>query len=319
MKWRTLQKQNFTRLDALLDYLEIDPIGRAQIWHKPRFPLNLPRRIADKIKKNSIQDPLFRQFVPLVKEQEHSSHFLPDPVNDLVFRKEGKLLVKYEGRALLVCTKACAMNCRFCFRQNFDYETEIKGFEQELELIRNDPSLKEIILSGGDPLSLSNASLKQLFRDLEQIPHIKRIRFHSRFPIGIPERIDSEFLSILETSPLQIFFVLHVNHPQELDEEIFEAVQKIQRLGIPVLTQTVLLKGVNDGEETLQELMETLVDRGLIPYYLHQLDRVKGAEHFETTQEKGRSLIRTLQSKLSGYAVPRYVQEIPGEANKTSL
>ncbi len=220
---------------------------------------------------------------------------------------------------MLVSTKACVMNCRFCFRQNFDYEVEVKGFDDELQLIAEDPSLKEIILSGGDPLSLGNATLKKLIDALSLIPHLKRLRFHTRFPIGIPERIDAELLKILETTRLQTVFVIHVNHARELDADVLAALKKIQRLGIPVISQSVLLKGVNDNEDSLQELMEALVDHGILPYSLNQLDRVEGAAHFETTVDEGLALMKTLRSRVSGYAVPRYVREIPGEPNKTPL
>jgi EF-P beta-lysylation protein EpmB len=220
---------------------------------------------------------------------------------------------------LLICTSACAMHCRYCFRQNFDYETENKGFAEELAMIAEDSSLHEILLSGGDPLSLSNTSLKALIEALAKIPHLKRLRFHTRFPIGIPERIDDEFLDILEKTRFQTWFVIHTNHPQELDKDIFQALKKVQKLGIPVLNQTVLLKGVNDNLETLKKLCETLVDQGILPYYLHQLDRVQGSHHFEVAEERGHELIEELLKEIAGYAVPKYVREISGEPSKTPL
>jgi KamA family protein len=211
------------------------------------------------------------------------------------------------------------MNCRFCFRQNYDYETQDKTFAQEIELIRQDPSLSEIILSGGDPLSLSNETLTNLIRQLDQIPHLERLRFHTRFPIGIPERIDKEFLALLEQIRLQVFFIIHSNHPSELDAQVLSALKKIQKLGIPVLNQAVLLHGVNDNIPTLKALCEKLAGNGILPYYLHQLDRVQGAAHFEVSEEKGRALIAELTELMSGYAVPKYVKEEAGEPSKTSL
>jgi EF-P beta-lysylation protein EpmB len=319
MPWREIQRHNFTRIDKLLDFLEMSDPLRAQIWQKPRFPLNLPLRLAHKITKNTLNDPILRQFLPLNEEMTQTPGFMTDPVADATFRKGNKLLVKYQGRALLSTTGACAMNCRFCFRQNFDYATETKGFKEELSLIAQDPSLSEIILSGGDPLSLSNETLKELIDQLEKIPHLKLLRFHSRFPIGIPERIDAGFLNMLKNTRLQPIFIIHTNHPRELDDDIFAALKKLQCLNIPLLSQTVLLQEVNDNEETLKMLMLQLVHHGVMPYYLHQLDRVQGTAHFEVSQEKGKSLMETLLASLPGYAVPRYVREIPGSTNKTPL
>lgn len=201
----------------------------------------------------------------------------------------------------------------------FPYETEIIQYEKELEYLRNNSSLREVILSGGDPLSLSDNSLKSLLKAINCIPHIDRIRFHTRFPIGIPERIDNSFLETLQSSKKQIIFILHINHHQELDDAIFEAIKKIQSLGIPTLNQSVLLKGVNDNVETLSQLYWKLTSKGVIPYYLHQLDRVEGSSHFEVEKAKGVMLIQQLQNTLPGYAIPRYVEEIPGSLSKTII
>lgn len=315
--WRQIQRQNFTRLGALADYLELEPALREKLLARPRFALNLPLRLAEKIEKNTLEDPILRQFIPLQDELDFSSGFPADPVQDARFRKTKKLLHKYKGRALLVTTSACAMHCRYCFRQNFPYETAEKGFEEELKAIREDESLSEIILSGGDPLSLSDAALGSLLNDLDAIPHLKRIRFHTRFPIGIPERIDAPFLSQLRSLRKQLFFVIHCNHPRELDGDTFSALKKIQLLGIPVLNQSVLLKGVNDSEETLLALSEALLDAGVMPYYLHELDPVQGSAHFAVPQERGRELVRHVQENLSGFGVPRLAREEPGRLSKT--
>lgn len=317
MSWREQQRENFTRIDDLLNYLEMDVGLRAKILKTPRFPLNLPQRLAQKIVKNTLNDPILRQFIPLLEEEISTPGFSVDPVSDVNFRKAPKLLVKYEGRALLAATSACVMNCRFCFRQNFDYATETKGFDKELELIAADPTLTEIILSGGDPLSLSNETLKDLVEKLELIPHLSLLRFHTRFPIGIPERLDEEFLSILEKTRLQTVFIVHTNHPLEIDGEVAAYLKRVQRLGIPLLSQTVLSRGVNDDIATLKALMLKLVSYGIMPYYLHQLDRVQGTAHFEVSEEEGAALIEALLACLPGYAVPRYVREIPGRTSKT--
>jgi len=317
--WRQVQRQNFTCWKKLADFLELDPAYFPAILKDSHFPLNLPLRLAQKIQKNRWDDPILLQFLPIQKEKDTVLGYKADPVGDLQARQSNKLLKKYQGRALLICTSSCAMNCRFCFRQNYDYETQNKEFEEEIELIRQDASLTEIILSGGDPLSLSNESLRSLIGRLDVIPHLQRLRFHTRFPIGIPERIDEEFLAILEKTNLQIFFVVHTNHAAELDAQVAASLKKIQKLGIPLLNQTVLLRGVNDKASTLKELCEKLVAHGILPYYLHQLDRVEGAAHFEVSEEEGRALIAQLTELLSGYAVPKYVKEEAGEPSKTAL
>lgn len=317
--WRIELRKNFTDWEKLADFLGLDFPQRAQIVKKSHFPLNLPLRLAEKIKKGTLEDPILKQFLPTIQENERVPGFVIDPVGDASCRQSPKLLHKYQGRVLLVATSACAMHCRYCFRQNFAYETGERLFIKEMELIEGDASIHEVILSGGDPLSLSDHVLDYLLSRISAVPHVKRIRFHTRFPIGIPERIDEGLLKVLEQCKTQMWFVLHANHPHELDEELFARVKSLQRLGIVVLNQSVLLKDVNDDEETLAELCETLANHGIIPYYLHQLDRVEGASHFEVSEEKGLALIHALTKRLSGYAVPKYVREIAGEPSKTPL
>ncbi|MBX9923073.1 MAG: KamA family radical SAM protein [Rhabdochlamydiaceae bacterium] len=318
--WRQIQLQNFTSWDKLASFLQWPEKDKEKVLKKAIFPLNLPFRLAQKAETNTLQDPILKQFLPSLEELSSPSNFSLDPVQDKNFQKAGsKLLHKYRGRALLVTTSACVMNCRFCFRKNFAYEELGKDFSKEIQIIQQDPSLKEIILSGGDPLSLSDASLEKLLQDLDNIPHIQRIRFHSRFPIGIPERIDASFLKILSSLQKQVVFILHVNHPKELDNDIYQAMKSLQKIGIPVLTQSVLLQGVNDSADTLQKLFEDLSDHGIIPYYLHQLDRVQGAAHFEVSEETGKQLMKELSTRISGYSLPRYVKEEPGKPSKTSI
>ncbi|ADI37697.1 uncharacterized KamA family protein YjeK [Waddlia chondrophila 2032/99] len=318
-QWRQIQRQNFTNWEKLADFLELDEFHRQEIMKNPRFVLNLPIRLAKKIEKGNLNDPILRQFLPMVAEMVETAGFVSDPVGDHACRKASKLLHKYNGRVLLVSTSACAMHCRYCFRQNFDYEVEDKTFDEELEVISKDETIKEVILSGGDPLSLSNRHLGALLEKISAIPHINRLRFHSRFPIGIPERIDDEFLEAVDRLPHQVWFVIHCNHPRELDKDIFDRLNTLRKLGVNILNQAVLLRGVNDDADTLAELCETLSDHGIFPYYLHQLDRVQGASHFEVSKEEGLQLIDQLTRRLPGYAVPKYVQEIAGEPSKTPL
>ncbi len=317
--WKKILKTNFTYWQPLADFLELNPAQREFILKKTHFPLNLPYRLAQKIEKKSLTDPILIQFLPTQQETTTHPEFCLDPVGDSLSQKKSKLLHKYPGRVLLITTSACAMHCRYCFRQNFDYECSDKLFDSELQYISQDPSLHEVILSGGDPLSLSDPILTSLFNRLEAIPHIKVIRMHTRFPIGIPERIDADFLRLFKNSRLKFYIVIHSNHPLELDPEVLSALENLRSEGVTLLNQSVLLKGVNDDSTTLKELCLKLIHNGIIPYYLHQLDRVQGAAHFEVSEDQGRMLIDQLTQELPGYAVPRYVREIPGQSSKTPI
>lgn len=314
--WQKVLRSNFTQLDPLMEYLELDEKHRAKLVSRKTFPLNLPRRLAEKIQKNTLDDPIFRQFVPIDDELVSAETFVLDPLNETPCKVGKKLLHKYQGRVLLVCTSACAMHCRYCFRQNFDYHVKDKEFAEELAYIKGDPTIREVILSGGDPLSFTNERLEGLLKELDGISHVKRIRFHTRFPIGIPERIDEGFVQLLSSLSKKVFIVIHCNHPLELDEEVLSRLQLLSSKGIILLNQSVLLKGVNDTVDVLEELCNKLVDHQIIPYYLHQLDRVQGAAHFEVPIEQGKQLMEELQKRISGYALPRYAQEVAGFTSK---
>lgn len=317
--WKQILRRNFTNTIKLADFLDLDHSQRQSIISAPPFTLNLPQRLAEKIAKGTLDDPILKQFLPAAIENQAKTAFNKDPVGDQLCCKSSKMLHKYHGRVLLVCTSACAMHCRYCFRQHFNYNTTDKFFDKELELIENDTSIHEVILSGGDPLSLDDKILFDLIHRLAQIPHISKVRFHTRFPIGIPERIDAPFLNMLKSTPLQFWFVVHTNHAHELDADIYSALRSIQMLGIPVLSMSVLLKGVNDNVEALTNLYSSLADHGIFAYYLNQLDRVQGAAHFEVSEERGKELMQELASILPGYALPRYVKEIPGKPSKTII
>lgn len=321
--WRQIQRSNITRLDDLCDFLELPGELRERLQNFPKFPLNLPRRLASKIQKGTLDDPLARQFLPLQEELIITPNFLKDPVEDGEFQLTPRLLQKYQGRALLLASGACAMHCRYCFRQNYDYEpsTDDKaaGFEKELSLIANDTSLHEVILSGGDPLSLSNQRLIPLLQAISNIPHIERLRFHTRFPIGIPERLDEALLQVCQNLRPSLWVVLHINHPNELDSDVLKALDSWRRSGAILLCQSVLLRDVNDNIQTLLTLFKLLTRHGISPYYLHQLDRVQAAAHFEVDPENGKVLMEQLQALLPGYSIPRFVKEIPGKPSKTTL
>lgn len=316
--WKSVLKKNFRYVKDLADFLEISPEDRKNLLERPHFAIQVPLRLAQKMKKGTLNDPLTRQFLPLKEEEIEASDFVDHPVCDSSFQEEGKLLKKYEGRVLLLTTGACAMHCRYCFRQNYPYEKE-KTFDQEIQRIQADSSIQEVLLSGGDPLSLPDYQLEKILTALSAISHVKRIRFHTRFLVGIPERISSSFLQILSRLSQIIYIVIHTNHPLEIDEEVIRALQDLRKHGCILLNQSVLLKGVNDDCNTLKTLSEKLIDHGVLPYYLHQLDQVRGATHFFVPEEKGRELIKQLQAQLPGYAVPKYVREIPGNPSKTIL
>jgi EF-P beta-lysylation protein EpmB len=317
--WKRILRKNFTKINELIDFLELNQEQKECVEKKAKFALNVPLRFAEKMKKSTLDDPLVRQFLPSINESSLEPGFEVDPVGDSCAQVSSKLLHKYQGRVLLLTTGACAVHCRYCFRQNFNYEAENKSFHEEIAMIAADPSIHEVILSGGDPLSLSESVLEPLLNSLDGLDHIKRIRFHTRLPIGIPERINAPFLAMISKLKKQIWFIVHVNHPLELDQDVLLSLKSLQKLGCIVLNQSVLLQGVNDDLATLRELCELLVDNGILPYYLHQLDRVKGSRHFEVEEERGRTLIQELSKVLPGYAIPKYVREIAGEPGKTPI
>jgi len=315
MNWQTLLKQNITSIDAL----SLPASFIALLEKEPSFSLNIPKRLAARMQPNTLDDPIARQFLPIKEEQIAHASFSNDPLSESSFKHTDKLLHKYQKRALFITTSACAMHCRFCFRRCFPYTKEREGFEEEIAWLKQHTEIEEVILSGGDPLSLPDRTLQTLFHSLSAISHIKTLRIHTRFPIGIPERIDDSFLACLDSFQLQKLLVLHVNHPIELDEDVRAKMHLLQKKGILLLSQTVLLKGVNDTLPVLEELMKRLIDCRILPYYLHQLDRVQGASHFEVSQEQGKKLISALRQRLPGYAIPRYVQEMAFESNKTPI
>ena len=317
--WKTLLRQNFTKWESLADFLSFDALQREQIVKRSSFPLNLPFRLAGKIEKGTLEDPILKQFLPILEEEKKVDGYVKNPLQEENFQITPKLLKKYGARALILSTSACAMHCRYCFRRHFPYETKDRDFSKELEYLKTNAEIEEVILSGGDPLSLDDKVLQSLLQELGSIKHIKLIRFHTRFPIGIPERVDDAFLALLSSSKKQIIFVLHTNHAKELDIAVLQACKRIVRLGIPVLTQSLLLKGVNDAVSTLKELCMTLACNAIIPYYLHQLDPVEGGAHFLVPKEEGIKLIKELKTMLPGYAVFRYVTEIPGEKSKLEI
>jgi lysine 2,3-aminomutase len=314
--WQDYLKKNFKDIDLFIKYLKLDKTKQTLILKDPKFPINIPYFFAKKIKKNCLDDPILKQFLPLKKELKYKKNYLLDPLCETKFKNKN-LLQKYSKRALLLTTNNCGMNCRFCFRKNLDFSPS--NLKEELHLLKENKTISEIILSGGDPLLLSNNKLKDLLHEIDNIPHIKRIRFHTRILTALPQRIDLEFLKILKKINKQIIFALHINHPNEILENLFFYLEKIQKLKIPVLTQTVFLKGINDDANVLCSLFSKLIDHGILPYYIFQLDKVQGANHFEIPTSKGKKIMKKLKENLPGYAVPRYAQELPFKKNKTII
>lgn len=297
-------------------------IGSARAAAHGQFRTFAPTPWIERIRRGDPADPLLRQVLPTPDELSPAAGFTGDAVGDGPATRSPGLIHKYRGRALLVASGLCAVHCRYCFRRHYPYDEAPRstaGFSPALETIRNDASLREIILSGGDPLMLGDRRLRQLVEAIAAIPHLERLRVHSRLPVVIPQRVTDGLLEMLRETRLATWMVVHCNHPREIDANVARALSKLVDAGIPVLNQAVLLSGVNDDADTLCELSERLVQLRCVPYYLHQLDRVAGAAHFEVPEVEGRALVAELRRRLPGFAVPRYVRETAGDAAKTVL
>jgi EF-P beta-lysylation protein EpmB len=260
--------------------------------------------------------------MPLAEEQTEQAGYCADPVGDLRAQVAGGILHKYRGRALVITTGACGVHCRYCFRRQFPYSSagaRSENWRPAIEYLREHLELEEVLLSGGDPLTVTDAKLDELIGMIEATEHVRRLRIHTRMPIVIPQRVTPALIQRLTGSRLAVWLVIHANHPNELDASVLDRLAELIDAGIPVLNQAVLLRGVNDDAETLIELCGKLVDHRIQPYYLHQLDRVRGASHFEVPVAQGRRLVKRLRDSLPGYAVPTYVVEQAGETSKTPL
>jgi EF-P beta-lysylation protein EpmB len=283
------------------------------------FPLLVPQGYVARLRPADPQDPLLLQILPRMEECRPAPGFTVDPVGERGAASGAAVLKKYHGRALVLTTDHCAVHCRFCFRRHFPYGHQSGQWSRAIGPIAADESLREVILSGGDPLMLDDAELAELAARLARISHVRRLRVHTRMPVMIPERVNDALLGWLRATRLTPSLVVHVNHPAELAADVAVAVGRLVDAGVPVYSQSVLLGGVNDRAEVLEELFQRLAELRVTPYYLHQLDRVAGAAHFEVPQAEGRRLIETLRTRLPGYAVPRYVQEIPGQPGKSVI
>ncbi|MDR1271010.1 MAG: KamA family radical SAM protein [Planctomycetaceae bacterium] len=346
VNWKDELSQAVTEVPELFRLLELpidwesssvsrDNSLKYSLNNSLEYSLFVPRSFVGKMTKGDSNDPLLLQILPRLEEQALVSGFSRDPLHELsnhvskhlsnhfLCDSSCRVLKKYAGRALLLVSNSCGIHCRFCFRRFFPRPNRSdkscfndNDFETLLEPIRSDNTIEEVILSGGDPLLLDDWELERLLYYIVKISHVKRIRIHSRLPIVLPNRLTPELIKIL-SFPFPIYLVLHVNHPNELSDDFWV---RRENLNVPViLSQTVLLKGINDNFDVLYQLFDQLIDHRIIPYYLHQLDRVHGAAHFEVSPDKGCRLLEQLRNCLPGYAIPRYVREIPGMLSKQEI
>ncbi|MCH9649135.1 MAG: EF-P beta-lysylation protein EpmB [Deltaproteobacteria bacterium] len=324
--WQRQLQEGVSDLRELLEMLglEIEQLGLPEQVAEAvnQFPLKVPRGFIARMNPKDPQDPLLRQVLPLGSEMTPASGFSCDPLEESHSTPARGVLHKYRGRALLVVTGACGIHCRYCFRRHFPYGDSQLGnrqWQEALDYIASTPSIDEVILSGGDPLVARDEVLSRLCHQLEEIPHLRRLRVHTRMPIVLPQRVSELLLDWLCGSRLQPVVVLHANHGNEIDGEVRSAANQLRQAGVTVLNQAVLLRGVNDSVDALENLSRSLFDAGVLPYYLHLLDPVAGAAHFDLEENHARSLVTTLAERLPGYLVPRLVREVPGAGAKVPV
>lgn len=319
--WQRELSQAFTDPVELLAFLALSNTELVQqMLQQPSFKMLVPRGYASKMQPGNPHDPLLRQVFPLLVEQQIVPGFCHDPVGDKMAEKVTGLLHKYQGRGLLITTGACAIHCRYCFRQHYTYSRHIfTQLPKIIATLQQETGIDEVILSGGDPLLLADEQLAQLLGHLAQLSHIQRIRIHTRLPVVLPNRISNELLNILTATRLPIVMVIHANHPNELDDTTATVLQQLAQAGVTLLNQTVLLRGVNDAAATLKLLSERLFACRVLPYYLHLLDRVQGAAHFEVEEVEAVQLLTQLRVELPGYLVPKLVREVAGMPYKQPI
>ncbi|MDG6778558.1 EF-P beta-lysylation protein EpmB [Thiomicrorhabdus sp. zzn3] len=309
-----------TKLKQLCQTLQLDPASLGLV--KSNFPFKAHADFIEQIETGQPDDPLLKQVLPIEAESQVHPEFSHDPVGDLKANPTPSLIHKYHGRVLLMASPRCDIHCRYCFRRHFPYEAQInqRHWDSALQTIAADETIHEVILSGGDPFTLGETALVTLIEKIETIKHVQTLRIHTRTPIVAPSKapIDA-FLNWAQQSRLNKVMVVHCNHPHELSNKTQYCLNAYRQAGFQLLNQSVLLNGVNDREDILIELSHKLFAQGVLPYYLHQLDRVQGAAHFEVTLQRAQALMETLRKQLPGYLVPKLVQEMAGEPYKTPL
>jgi EF-P beta-lysylation protein EpmB len=321
--WQTSLSNLVTDPKELLSLLKLDPVLLEAANAASRaFPLKVPRGYVARMRVGDLHDPLLKQVLPLGAELEVMNGYETDPLKETESNPVPGLLHKYHGRVLVTLTSACAVHCRYCFRRHFPYAENnpgTAGWEKIMVYLREHPEVNEVILSGGDPLAVSDKLLALFTEKLSEIKHIKRLRIHSRLPVVLPERVTDELIAWLQQMPFDVALVIHANHAQEIDDDVKWALKKLRDAEVMLLNQTVLLRGINDDVSILMELSERLFAVGVLPYYLHVLDKVQGAQHFDLPLDLARELHAKLTSQLSGYLVPRLVVELPGRTSKVAL
>lgn len=320
--WQKELANAFSSPESLLQYLDLDPTAFVE-HSKARklFAMRVPRPFAARMEKGNPNDPLLRQVLPLSQEFDQVDGYFSDPLQEQDAAVPG-LLHKYQSRVLLIVRGGCAVNCRYCFRRHFPYadnSVNRAGWQKALDYISADPAINEVIFSGGDPLMAKDDMLAWLASQIANIPHIKRLRIHTRLPVVIPGRVTDEFLRWFAGSRLKPVMVLHINHPQEIDDNIVQMTHKLKAAGVTLLNQAVLLGGINDEAETLIALSERLFEANILPYYLHVLDKVQGAAHFDVSQQRATALAAQMIKALPGFLVPKLVREIANQPGKTPL
>lgn len=318
--WQEQLSQSKLTTAELLARLKLESHPLATSQAEQLFELRVPPAYIDKIAINTPDDPLLLQIMPQSAEFNKVDGFSDSPLEEERFSPVKGLIHKYANRVLLMASSSCAINCRYCFRRAFPYEEHRQAkqdWQAAFAYIKAHENLDEVILSGGDPLTLNNAYLSWLLKEIDSIAHIKRIRIHTRMLLSIPERIDEALLSTIESLAKQVILVTHCNHPNELGPELKNSLTALKKAGVTLLNQSVLLKHINDSADTLKSLSLALFDLGILPYYLFLFDRINGAAHFEVNEADSLDIYQQLLTKLPGYLVPRLSQEIPGEHYKS--
>jgi len=322
LTWQQEMAYAVTSAGELLGLLDLRPQDVALAPDDAGFPLRVPRGFVARMRRGDPKDPLLMQVLPAAAEALAVAGFGADPVGDSAAQRAPGLLHKYHGRALLIATEACAVHCRYCFRREFPYAQQVDPagrWEAALAEVAGDTSIRELILSGGDPWSLSTRRLEDLTRRLREIPHLERLRIHTRQPIVLPSRVDAPLLDWLAGLPWQRVVVVHANHAQEIDAEVAAALTAIRDSGATLLNQSVLLAGVNDSADALVALSERVLSAATLPYYIHLLDRVRGAAHFDVPETRARQILAEAAQRLPGYLVPKLVRETAGEPAKRAI
>jgi len=320
--WKKASKQTVSDIDTLATLLELDTDALQDIVATNDFELRVPLPFVNRMNKGDINDPLLRQILPVKHELLTPVGFSKDPLNEQHYNPCPGLIHKYTGRVLLTAAVSCPINCRYCFRRHFPYadnRLNPKNWQAALDYIANDSSIKEVILSGGEPLLLNDRMLSDLLDKIENIEHVKLIRIHTRFPVVVPQRLTATLCTRLSTSRCKVTVVMHINHPNEIDEHFKHCLQQLISGPVTLLNQSVLLKSINDDIQTLTELSYSLFDAGLLPYYLHATDPVSGTAHFTVNDDTARQLASELTASLPGYLTPTLVREVSGKRAKTRL